>query len=144
MTGIHRLGTSLRFTAIASIVAILGGCGTDTELNGKVFDLMGVSTAAQAANKAEPKLAARSGLILPPDASRLPEPGTGGTEPSATALAAVDDPDRKKVLAAAERARLHKAHCSGELAWKERAQNKDWTPNSPYGPCGALGDAFKQ
>ena len=131
------------FAVVAATASTLGACGTDTELNGKIFDVMGISSAAQAASKTEPKLAARSGLILPPDASRLPEPGTSA-DPGANALSAVDDPDRKRVMAAAERERLHKAHCSGELAWKERAQNKDWTPKSPYGPCGILGDAIKQ
>jgi hypothetical protein len=86
---------------------------------------------------------ARSGLVLPPDQGRLPEPGTASDDANA-ALAAVDDPDRRKQLAAAERARLHKAYCSGELNWKERVNDKDARPTSPYGPCGMLGDALKQ
>ena len=118
----------------------LGACA-DTELNGKVFDLMGVSSAAQAAAKAEPKMAVRSGLVLPPDSARLPEPGSAGTD-EAAALAAVDDPDQRKIKSAAERARLHKAYCSGEMNWKERVNDKDATPKSPYGPCGLVGKAF--
>jgi hypothetical protein len=120
---------------------VLGGCG-ETELNGKIFDVMGISASAQAASKKEPKMAARSGLVLPPDQSRLPEPGTAVDEGNA-ALAAVDDPDQRKALAAAERARLHKAYCSGQLNWKERVADKDAQAKSPYGPCGLVGDALK-
>lgn len=119
----------------------LGGCG-ETELNGKIFDMMGVSASAQAAAKKEPKLAARSGLVVPPDQNRLPEPGSDGADAN-TSLAAVDDPDQRKAMAAAERARMHKAYCSGQLNWKERIGDKDAQPKSPYGPCGMLGEAFK-
>lgn len=119
---------------------VLGGCG-ETELNGKIFDMMGVSAAAQAAAKKEPKMAARSGLVLPPDQNRLPEPGSG--DDSGATLASVDDPDTRRALAAAERARLHKAYCSGQLNWKERVADKDAQPKSPYGPCGMLSDAIK-
>ncbi len=139
----HRWCRLAASAALVVAMASLGACGTDTELNGKVFDLMGVSSAAQAAAKSEPKLAARSGLVVPPDVSRLPEPGSGSDQATA-ALATVDDPDRRRVMAAAERERLHKAHCSGELAWKEKAQDRDYVPKSPYGPCGSLGAVVNQ
>ena len=137
--------TRLRHAALLCVLA-LGGCADGVELNGKIFDLMGVSPAAQAAAqaKAEPKMANRAGLIPPPDPSRLPEPGSGDTETSAAALAAVDDPDRKKQLAAAERARLHKSYCAGEINWKERIADPSATPTSPYGPCTFIGNALKQ
>ncbi len=134
--------SGLGMLAVLAATCALGGCG-ETELNGKIFDLMGVSASAQAAAKKEPKLAARSGLVLPPDQNRLPEPGSGSDDGAAT-LATVDDPDQRKVAAAAERARLHKAYCSGQMNWKDRVADKDAQPKSPYGPCGLLGDALKQ
>lgn len=139
-----RAGSAGRFgiTAISAAVLLavgLSGCA-DTDLSGKVFDVLGVSAAAQTAAKSEPKMAVRSGLVLPPDASRLPEPGSGSDAEAAAAVAAVDDPDRKKVMAANERARLHKAYCSGQMSWKEKALDKDYIPKSPYGPCGLIGD----
>ncbi|MBV1696325.1 MAG: hypothetical protein KGP27_17830 [Hyphomicrobiales bacterium] len=127
-------------------VLALAGCANDgVELNGKVFDWMGVSESAKAAARREPRMAARSGIVLPPDASRLPEPGSGGQEPDITAEIA--DPDRKRVMAAAERERLHRAYCSGELTWKERTlkgeRGQDTRPNaSPYGSCSGLTGAL--
>lgn len=138
--GSGRLRGTLTAMGVVSSL-LLGGCG-ETELNGKIFDLMGVSAAAQAAAKKEPKMAVRSGLVLPPDQNRLPEPGSA--EDASAALASVDDPDKRKQLAAEERARLHKAYCSGQMNWKDRVADKDAQPKSPYGPCGMLGDALKQ
>ena len=130
---------------VALMIALpLGGCSDGLELNGKIFDLLGVSSAAQAAKSSEPKLAARPGLVLPPDASRLPEPGKGGADDSSVALAAVVDPDVKRATDAKERERLHQLYCSGQMNWKERIADKSAQPTSPYGPCGALGDALKQ
>jgi len=140
--------TRVRTTGVASLLAAtlafgLSGCSDGVELNGKIFDALGVSSAAQAKSSREPKMPARSGLVLPPDPTRLPEPGTGETGPD-VALSAVADPDAKKAADAAERARLHKAYCSGELNWKERVVDPNARPTSPYGPCGLLGDTLKQ
>lgn len=134
--------------ASAMLLSVLGlaGCANDgVELNGKLFDWMGVSESAKAAARREPRMAARSGIVLPPDASRLPEPGSGNQEPDIAAEIA--DPDRKRVLAAAERQRLHRLYCSGELTWKERAlkgeRGQDNRPSaSPYGSCSSLTDAL--
>ena len=129
---------NLRLSAVAAIIltsAALAGCGGDgVELNGKIFDALGVSESAQKTAAREPKLPARTGLVMPPDANRLPEPGSAG-EPDVAAQ--LNDPDRKKVMAAAERERLHKSYCSGQANWKERAQRKDGAevPSSPFGPC---------
>lgn len=125
--------------ALACLMA-LGGCagGFDgIDLNGKVFDWMGVSAASQAARDKEPKLADRAPLVLPPDPNRLPEPGSGQ---AATVIAGIEDPDVKKAEAAKERERLHLAYCRGEIQWKERAVNPQATGanRSPYGPCPGL------
>ncbi len=117
----------------------LGGCFEGTEVNGKLFDLMGVSTAAQEKSKAEPKMERRSGLVLPPSAARLPEPGTGDEPETITSL---QDPDKLKAIAAADRERLHKSYCNGDLSWKERIKDPDAIPHSPYGPCSGVSDAL--
>jgi hypothetical protein len=128
-------------------IALLGGCGNDgIELNGKLFDALGVSDAAQKSSKREPKMTERTGLVVPPDVNRLPEPGSGGAGAPDVA-AQLNDPERIKAANAAERARQHKLYCSGELNWKERVASRDAAsaaPTSPYGPCGVLGDALKQ
>ena len=128
--------------AVASALA-LSGCGGDAgvDLNGKVFDLMGISPAAQALNKAEPKIAERAPLVMPPDVNRLPQPGSG--QAPAQQLVWPDDPDQRKKTATQDRDRLHMAYCRGEIQWKEKVLDKDSinTPRSPYGPCPTiLGD----
>jgi hypothetical protein len=116
----------------------LSGCADGVDLNGKVFDWMGISPAAQEARRFEPKVADRAPLVLPPDVSRLPTPGSE-TPPAAPQVAWPDDPEQRKVREAKERERLHQAYCSGEAQWKDRALNKDTnTPRSPYGPCPGL------
>jgi len=139
-------GSSQRLKLLAGVVGtaasiLLGGCADGIELNGKVFDLLGVSPAALEASRREPKLAERAPLVMPPDAKRLPDPG------SAPATAATDqsnwpiDPEQRKLAAAQERERLHLAYCRGDIQWKEKAFNsKDGTGTnlSPYGPCPSI------
>jgi hypothetical protein len=132
--------------ALTMCVTLLSGCGSvdGIELNGRIFDWMGVSDSAQKANAGEPKMPARSGLVMPPDQNRLPEPGTG--EEPGDVTASINDPDRRRQMAAAERARLHKAYCSGELTWKDRATKRDGAEvaSSPFGPCSFIGGILKQ
>lgn len=132
-----RLGRWLAANAVASTL-LLFGCADGVELNGKVFDMIGVSPAAQEARRTEPRLAERAPLVLPPDVSRLPEPGSDAA-PAAAQVAWPDDPEQRRVREAQERERLHLAYCRGDAQWKERAHNKDaTTPRSPYGPCPSL------
>jgi hypothetical protein len=150
MTGLpsgRRSGVADALTGATLAVAVLAlsGCAGDTvELNGKIFDWMGVSDSAKAAARREPRLEPRTGIVLPPDSARLPEPGSGTDV--ADINAQISDPDRKRAMAQAERERLHKAYCSGERNWKERALSKDdgKAPTSPFGPCSAFGAALKQ
>jgi len=125
----------------AALAATLGlaGCGgvDGIDLNGKIFDWMGISPSALENSKREPQLAARAPLVLPPNSERLPEPGS---EQGPSDLATLQDPDLKKAAAAKERERLHLAYCRGEIQWKERAQKGDQadTNRSPFGPCPSL------
>jgi hypothetical protein len=122
--------------AMASAV-LLSACADGIDLNGKVFDWMGISPAAQSARRYEPKISERAPLVVPPDVSRLPEPGSA---PAPTKVVAwPDDPEQRKIREAQERERLHLAYCRGDAQWKERALNKDANaPRSPYGPCPSL------
>ena len=122
----------------------LAGCGGDgVELNGKLFDWMGVSESANSATKREPKLADRSPLIVPPNMQRLPEPGSEGAPPDVSL--ALNDPERLKAQAAADREKLHQQYCSGEKNWKERALDRNApAARSPYGPCNQfIGDSLQ-
>lgn len=139
---------SRRFGALAALALAMAvsGCSDGVELNGKLFDMMGVSAAAQAAKSTEPTMPVRTGLVLPPDSSRLPEPGSGQAADTAsqTVTASVVDPETKKEQAAKDRAELHRRYCSGELSWKDRAFDPSAPPTSPYGPCGMMQDALQK
>jgi hypothetical protein len=143
---VANLKAASALAAVALAATIVSGCGAvdGVELNGRIFDWMGVSEASQKANAREPRLPNRAGIVMPPDANRLPEPGSGQDQSDVTA--ALNDPDKRKEFAAAERARLHKAYCSGELTWKERATRRDGAdvPSSPFGPCTFVGGILKQ
>lgn len=132
---------STRFWAAASVAVCLGlgACADGVQLEGKIFDWMGVSSSALEGNKAEPKMADRAPLVVPPNVSRLPEPGSGQPPVNAD-IAALKDPDQRKKAAAAERERLHLAYCRGEIQWKDKALNPSamGANRSPYGPCPGL------
>ena len=55
----------------------MAGCSADDiQLNGKVFDAVGHEYGSST-NREAPKLKARSGIVVPPNLSILPEPGSG-------------------------------------------------------------------
>jgi hypothetical protein len=124
----------------AALVAALGlsACSDGVALEGKIFDWMGISASALEGKSRDPKMADRAPLVVPPNVSRLPEPGSGKTADAE--IAALNDPELKKQAAAKERERLHLAYCRGEIQWKERAldPNKTGANRSPYGPCPGL------
>jgi hypothetical protein len=130
--------TQSAVVAAVCLPLLLAGCGgiDGVELNGKIFDALGISAASQ--TKAEPQMAERAPLVVPPSVTRLPEPGSGQ---EAQELAALRDPEQQKEAAAKERQRLHEAYCRGDVQWKDKAYKPDaaGAPRSPYGPCGVLG-----
>jgi hypothetical protein len=114
---------------------LLSGCADGIDLNGKVFDVMGISPSAQEARRFEPQVAERAPLVMPPASNSLPQPGSG--QAPAPQMAWPDDPEQRKVREAQERERLHLAYCRGDVQWKEKALNRETVgaPRSPYGPC---------
>ena len=80
-------------TAVALAVFGLAGCGgvDDIQLNGKIFDAVGMTGSAP---KKTPQLAERSPLVVPPGLEKLPEPGSGGAGPAE--IAGVSDHDAKR------------------------------------------------
>ena len=136
-------GQPTRLVHLATVAALaatfaVGGCSDGLEVNGKLFDWLGVSSTAMEQAKREPQVAARTPLVLPPNSTKLPEPGSG--QEGSADLASLGDPDAKKAAAAKERERLHLAYCRGEAQWKDKVYKPgDVAPNrSPYGPCPSL------
>lgn len=92
----------------------LSGCADGIELNGKLFDAMGVSSAALDKQRAEPRLPPRGGLVIPPNTAALPPPGS----PEAVALAAQQqmpvDPQEQIAMAEAQKEAERAKNCEDD------------------------------
>lgn len=144
MQGIRR--RALR-AAIACVMAVsLSACGgiDGIDFNGKIFDVLGMSTGALGP-RPEPKVEQRSPLVLPPDAKKLPEPGSA----PAPAVAANNqnwpvDRDQKKVADAAEAKRKQDEHCR-DGNWKEKAMKDEAAASQgPSSGCGSIFSVFSK
>jgi hypothetical protein len=130
----HRWLRPARIAGVAVFLsALLSGCGYDVELNGAVFDYLGVSSNSQT-KKGEPRVAARSGLVLPPDLEKLPEPGSGAVAAQGQEAWPVDA-DQKRVADAANLDKKHEEFCRDAL-WRAKARGAtDEIIPGPKGPC---------
>ena len=144
MSGVPRMsGSFCRFKAMALAVAVsaplsLAGCGVDgVELNGKIFDALGVS-GSQNNRSADAKVAARNGLVVPPSTASLPEPGSGRSVESEADIAFINDPDRAKEIDRTELARRQAAFCKEHYELpKARGDQSVDSVEGPAGPCRA-------
>lgn len=123
--------------AAAAVVVALGGCAADgVEFNGKIFEAVGLSGAI--GKREEPKTQARAPLVLPPEGTRLPEPGSAA--PPVPALAADQawprDPQQQKIADAEAKKKAQEQHCR-DGNWKEKALKDDLKASQgPQGGCG--------
>lgn len=112
----------------------VSGCGIgadDVELNGGVFDALGIGSNSQKASRDNVEMKPRAPLVLPPGVERLPSPGTSvaAADPE---LLTINDPDQVVVE---DRAALEKAqqeYC--EKNYNEYDQNSEFVAG-PLGPC---------
>lgn len=141
--------TSRRLRArIALLVAVpfavsLAGCsGDDVELNGKIFDAVGLNSGS--AKSAEPKLAARAPLVMPPNPDRVPEPGVP-PEVAASEVATLKDPDKVAKTSRVELERQQAEYCKVHYEQaKARGDNDADQASGPLGPCrGSVLSAIK-
>ncbi len=124
-----------RFACVALAASLAGGCSPgDVQLEGKVFDALGVS--GNQARRDTPEVAARSPLIVPPSLERLPEPGTAQQDPNEGALAAINDPDRAKEVNEVELAKAQAEYCEKHYV-PAKALNAPEADSiaGPAGPC---------
>lgn len=121
---------------VASLAVMLAGCGgTDVEFKGGLFDMVGLSQLNNQATT-EAKVPQRSGLVLPPENVRLPEPGSA---PQTTASLGGDaawpvDPEEDKANKQALLRREHDAFCE-RAREKARVANNDSIEDGPLGSC---------
>jgi hypothetical protein len=118
---------------LAAALAGLGGCGglDDVQLNGKVFDAIGLNSTAKSA---EPKLAARQPLVVPPGLDSLPPPGSGKAEQPS--LAEIQDPDAKAKVSQADLEKQQAEYCKVHYE-DAKARGDDTTADLATGPLGS-------
>jgi len=119
---------------LLAFAAAAGGCSAgDVELNGSIFDKLGVGSNSQTASR-DPKVPERQGLVLPPNLERLPAPGSGMAESAPLTEGLPVDPEQKRVAAASQAEKNHRAYC--EKALQQAKVNRDLSPvNGPLGRC---------
>lgn len=117
-----------------AFAAVAGGCSAgDVELNGSIFDKLGVGSNSQTANR-DPKVPERQGLVLPPSLDRLPAPGSGAADSAALAESMPVDPEQKRLAVAGQAEKNHRAYC--EKALQQAKVRGDLAPvNGPMGRC---------
>lgn len=128
--------TRIRLAAALGIAVFVSGCSmSDVELNGGIFDLMGVSSKTQT-RVAEPKLAPRAPLVLPPSKDRLPDPEAPGAQVAGTQDGSWPvDPEDKRKSGAKQAADAQAAYCN-DGNWKNKAVRDDVAANQgPSGSC---------
>ncbi|MET1046653.1 MAG: hypothetical protein ABWX70_08110 [Hyphomicrobium sp.] len=112
---------------------VLGGCGgfDGVQLNGKVFDAMGLNGSSTA--QGDPKMAVRQPLVIPPGVEALPPPGSGKAEQPV--LAEIQDPDKKKQVSQADLERKQAEYCKKN--YDEAQFRGDSSADSISGPLGS-------
>lgn len=132
------LGSSVRLLTTAGAALLLAACGTDdVQLNGKIFDAMGVSSKSQSEAKVEPKVPQRAPLVIPPTTASLPAPGTGAAVVAAAPQdqAWPTDPDQQQQAALAAKQAEQKEFCEeGKLTGN--IDDFDEGRKSKYTRCG--------
>ena len=129
-----RSASAAKILGAALALLAFGGCSADDiELNGGVFDAVGLGAKSKA-SKAEPVMAARAPLVLPPNLERLPQPGApvGG---EAADVAALDDPDKKLVVDQAALQRQQAEYC--KVNYEQKKAQGDETADLAEGPLGS-------
>src|SRR5262245_21547675 len=121
---------------ILPLIAVLGGCSMDdVELNGGIFNAVGLGGNKE--KPSEPKMAARSALIIPPTLDRVPEPGTPPEAAATDVAAALDDPDKKAIVTKADLERQQAEYCKKnyDLAKAHGDETGADLAAGPLGPC---------
>lgn len=131
-------GRPMARACAVALSTVLAGCGSgDVELNGKIFDAMGVSAATQK-KSGDPQLASRNGLVMPPSTGSLPEPGSGRAPEADADIAFINDPDRKKAIDKSDLARRQAEYCKVNYEQpKLRGDSAADNAVGPAGPCRA-------
>lgn len=108
---------------LAGVTTTTAGCG-GVELEGKLFDALGVSPSATAASRKEPVVPERSGIVVPPRMDKLPAPGTG--QPALADGSWPVDPELKRAAEKAEKERKMAAYCRDGDLNSGKVRDREW------------------
>jgi hypothetical protein len=134
LRGMSSAGPSALRAGALALALVLSGCGSgDVELNGKIFDAMGVSPSTQK-KSGDPKVAARNGLVMPPSTGSLPEPGSGVAPQAEADIAFINDPDRKRSIDQSELMRRQAEYC--KVHYEQAKLRGDQAADAAVGPAG--------
>ncbi len=127
---------STRLIFVVAAAGLLGGCASvdSVELNGGIFDMMGISKSALSAKSTEKQMAARPGIVMPPDTKRLPAPGSRIEPQPASVAWPVGPEDRERQLQAQKLAE-HKAFCDREERKRKTFDRDAQAAQGPLGSC---------
>ncbi len=127
------LKSALKIGLCAVGALLLAGCGgiDGVQLNGKVFDAMGLNGASGPTG--DPKMAVRQPLVVPPGLDSLPPPGSGKVDQPS--LAEIQDPDKKKQVSQAELEQQQAEYCRKN--YDEAQMRGDSSADSASGPLGS-------
>lgn len=129
--------------ALAVAVVALAGCSMDdVQLNGKIFDAVGINNTGSV--KKEATLRERSPLVVPPGLENLPEPGSAGAT-QAAGIAEIKDYDASKQTTKADLQRKQDEYCKVHYEQaKAHGDNDADSAAGPLGPCrGSVFTAIK-
>ena len=114
----------------ACLTVGIAGCGTDDiQLNGGVFDAIGLNDAKKTG---DPKLAERAPLVVPPSLDRLPAPGEA---PPPSQIAGINDPDAAKQKSREELEKQQAEYCEKNYDDPMRRGQEVAMVEGPLGPC---------
>ncbi|MDH4982351.1 hypothetical protein [Hyphomicrobium sp. D-2] len=101
----------------------------DVEFNGGIFNAVGIG--GDAKKSAQPQLAERAPLVVPPTLDRLPAPGSAPEQPQL----AINDPDVAKKRSQAELQAQQQAYC--DKHYRDAGIRGDEVAHveGPLGPC---------
>lgn len=124
--------TALSLVA-ASLALAIAGCGSDDlQLNGGIFDAVGLSDATKV-KATEPKVAERAPLVVPPTLDRLPAPGEVPAAPAQ--IADIKDPDVVKAKSRSELEAQQAEYCQKNYEDARMRGEEVSAVAGPLGPC---------
>jgi hypothetical protein len=116
--------------AACTVAFVVAGCSMDdVQLNGGVFDAMGLNDAKKTG---DPKLAERAPLVVPPSLDRLPAPGEA---PAPSQIAGINDPDAAKQKSREELEKQQAEFCEKNYDAAIRRGEEASMVEGPMGPC---------